>query len=236
MVAHEEYAGEHKQHFSYVATERSERTGGHEWKERVAETTGGKVRLLLAEDGQPLSPERAEGERARLSKILADPSGFIASERAKKSDEEKAKALLDLLPKAFILKNLRTEGQWIHIDFEPNPGYDTQSNEEKVLHGMSGTLLVDAHALRLHEITGSLAHDVSIGFGLASIHAGSSFRTVRDTVSPGEWKTSLVETNINGRAIFFKTLGKNERVTRTEFRQLPFDMTLVQAVELVERP
>ena len=235
MVGREDAAGLHKQNFFYVASERSERTGGHLWKERVAETNAGKVRLLLAEDDQPISAERAAKERARLSAIVADPSGFTAAEHAKKSDEEKAKAMLDLLPKAFLLKNAHTEGDLIHIDFEPNPEYKTQSMEEKVLHGMSGTLTVDAHALRLHEIAARLPKDVSVGFGLASIHAGSSFQTVRVMVTPGEWKTSVVDTNINGKAILFKSLGKNEHVTRTDFKQLPLDTTVAQAVEMVER-
>ena len=235
MIAKEDAAGQHKQHFFYVANERSERTGGHLWKERVAEITPGKIRLLLAEDNQPISAERATSERNRLAAIAADPSSFIAAERGKKSDEEKAKAMLDLLPKAFLLKNAHTEGGLIHIDFEPNPDYKTQSTEEKVLHGMSGTLTVDAHEMRLHEIAASLPKDLSVGFGLASIHAGSSFRTVRVVVTPGEWKTSVVDTNINGKAILFKSLGKNEHVVRTEFKQLPFDMTVAQAVALVEQ-
>ena len=176
---------QHRQHFLYIATERSERTGGHLWKERVAETTAGKLRFLVEEDGIPLAPDRVGSERGRLAAIVADPTAFTDAEHAKKNDEEKAKAMLDLLPKAFILENERRDGDLIRIDFRPNPAYQTQSMEEKVLHGMSGTIAIDAAAMRLHRIEARLAQDVSVGFGLATIHAGSSFQTQRDMITPG---------------------------------------------------
>ncbi len=235
MVSREDEAALHRQHFFYVATERSERTGNHIWKERVAETSAGKLRFLLEEDGQPISPDRVSSERGRLAAIVADPSAFSNAEHAKKNDEDKAKAMLDLLPKAFLIDNLRQQGDHILLDFHPNPDYRTQSMEEKVLHGMSGTVTIDAQAMRLHHIQARLPQDISVGFGLATIHAGSSFETERDLVSPGQWKTALVDTAINGKAILFKSLGKNEHVVRTEFKQLPYDMSVAQGVELIEQ-
>ncbi|SFS05320.1 hypothetical protein SAMN05421771_1068 [Granulicella pectinivorans] len=235
MVAHEDDAALHKQHFAYTATERSERTGNHLWKERIAETSDGKVRFLLEEDGTPLSPDRVGRERGRLAGIATNPADFIAAEHARKNDEDKAKAMLDLLPKAFLLENLRKEGNLTMIDFRPDPAYQTQSMEEKVLHGMSGTVSIDNRAERLHTIKASLAKDVSVGFGLATVHAGSSFATTRDQVAPGQWKTVVVDTAINGKAILFKSLGKNEHVERSDFKLLPFEMSVKDAVAVVEQ-
>jgi hypothetical protein len=234
MVAREDAAASHREHFFYVATERSDRTGGHLWQERVAETTAGKVRFLIAEDGQPLSADRVAKERGRLAGIVADPTGFAAAEAAKKNDEDKAKAMLDLLPKAFLLDNERRDEGMILVDFKPDPGYRTQSMEEKVLHGMAGTVTIDAEAMRLHHIVAEMPQDVSVGFGLVSVRAGSHFETVRDMVSPGQWKTVLVDTRIDGKALLFKSLGRNEHVERTGIKLLPFGMTVAEAVALVE--
>lgn len=234
MVAHEDEAAQHRQHFAYLATERSERTGNHTWKERIAETNAGKLRFLLEEDGQPLSPDRISQERGRLAAIVADPTAFSNAEHAKKNDEDKAKAMLDLLPKAFLVDNQRKEGDFTLIDFHPNPEYQTQSMEEKVLHGMSGTVAID-RAERLHTIKASLPKDISVGFGLATVKAGSSFATTRNQIVPGQWKTVQVDTAINGKAILFKTLGKNEHVERTDFKLLPFDMSVKDAVALIEQ-
>ena len=235
MVAHEDYAAAHRQNFAYTSIERSERTGGQSWTERVVETNAGKVRLLLAVAGQPVSPDRMQAERSRLQGIAADPSEFIREEKSRKNDDDKAKAMLDLLPKAFIVENPRVSGHTVTMDFHPNPEYQTQSNEEKVLHGMSGTLTIDTTAMRLSRIHASLPKDISVGFGLASIHAGSSFETARVIATPGEWKTSLVDTNINGKAILFKSLGKNEHVERSNFTLLPNAISVPDAVAMAMR-
>jgi hypothetical protein len=234
MVTHEDDAAQHKQHFAYTATERSERTANHLWKERIAETNAGKLRFLLEEDGTPLPADRIAKERGRLAAIVQDPTAFTAAEHAKKNDEDKAKAMLDLLPKAFVLENLRKEGDFTMVDFRPDPAYQTQSMEEKVLHGMAGTVAIDTSE-RLHTIKASMPKDISVGFGLATVHAGSSFATTRDQVVEGQWKTVLVDTAINGKAILFKTLGKNEHVERTDFKLLPFDMSVKDAVALIEQ-
>src|SRR4030088_3127341 len=60
MLTHEGDPAEHRLKYMYLCEERSDRTGGHLWLERVVETPMGKVRLLLAEDGKPLSVERQE--------------------------------------------------------------------------------------------------------------------------------------------------------------------------------
>src|SRR5882762_9092070 len=87
-----------KGRYAYLSKERSERTGGHLWTERVAETSAGKLRRLIAEDGQTLTGERAAAEESRLAAIAADPEGFRKKSEALKNDEKHAKAMLDLLP------------------------------------------------------------------------------------------------------------------------------------------
>ena len=236
LVEHERAATEHKGMYQYVSEERSERTGGHLWTEKVAETRFGKVRMLTAEDGAPLSPDRVSAERGRLAGIVADPEGFAKKEEALKSDEEKAKQMLELLSKAFLFENARMEGGYERIDYRPNPDYQPQSLEERVLHGMTGSMLVEPRAIRLHRLEGVLPQDVSIGFGiLANVHAGSRFATERAPVLSGEWKTTLIDTDINGRAIFFKAISRKQHSEHGEFREIPLDTTVVQAVAMVER-
>src|ERR1700736_6129553 len=221
----------HKGHYVYLSQERSERTGGHLWTERVAETSVGKVRRLIAEDGQPLTGERAAAEHARLMDIAADPEAFRRRSEALKNDEQHAKEMLDLLPKAFLLEGMRQEGEFVRIDYKPNPDFVPQSVEQRVMHGMVGTLLVDAKVGHLHSLEGRLPADVNIGFGLlATIKAGSNFSTMRDPVPGNEWKTSVMNTDITGRAIFFKAIGKKQHAEHSAFVQVPMDITVPQAV------
>ncbi len=234
VVANENTAELHRGRYLYLSEERSERTGGHLWKEWVAETSVGKVRMLVAEDGQLLNGERVASENARLAEIAAHPDAFAKREDALKNDEKHAKQMLAILPKAFDFGAPKEEGGFLRIDFKPNPLYEPQSLEERVLHGMEGSILVDEEGMRLHGITGRLPGDVSIGYGLiATIHAGSNFSTTRDRVFGNEWKTASLDTDINGRTIFFKAIGKKEHAVHSTFKQLPDGITVAQAVGML---
>jgi hypothetical protein len=233
MLEHENSA--HHDRYEYLADERSERTGGHLWTERIVEIPAGRVRLLLDEDGKPISPDRVSAERARLAAIAADPAAFERAEASQKSDEEHARQMLNLLPRAFLLDNVRLDGRTWRMDFHPNPEYSPSGLEERVLHGMSGTVAIDAADLRLVHIDGHLSQDVSIGFGiLATIKAGSHFSSDREKIED-HWRTVHVVTDIRGKAALFKTVAKNSEVIRSEFRYLPADVTPVQAVALVQQ-
>src|SRR5580698_5858168 len=66
MIDNENAAAAHPERYEYISNERSARTGGHLWTERVVETPPGRMRFLLAVDGIPLPPERLQQERARI--------------------------------------------------------------------------------------------------------------------------------------------------------------------------
>jgi len=236
MIAHEDDTNAHRDTYEFLSKERSERTGGHVWTERVVETSFGRVRFLLAVDGKPLNAEQESAERGRLAQIVVDPEAFLARERAQKDDEASARKMLDLLPKAFVFDNVRLkDGVWT-MDFHPNPEYSPHGIDERVLSAMSGTVMIDAAQERLLHIDGRLPQDLSIGFGLvATVKAGSHFSSDRGDVE-GHWRTVHVLTAINGKAALFKSVGKDSEVTRSEFHYLQARMTVAQAVSLAECP
>jgi hypothetical protein len=236
MLTHEGDPAEHRLKYMYLSEERSDRTGGHVWTERVVETAMGKVRLLLAEDGKPLSTERQAAERARLADIAAHPDAFQKREQAMKNDEQHAEQMLALLHKAFLFDEPRAEGSDLRIGFRPDPAYQPKTMEEKVLHAMSGAVLVDERTKQLHRIEGKIPEDVSLGYGLlGTIHAGSSFSTEHEMEQGGEWKDALVNTAIEGKAMLFKEIGRNEHVVHSEFKKLSDSINVAEAVALLVR-
>jgi hypothetical protein len=236
MLAHEGAPAEHRLKYMYLSEERSERTGGHLWRERVVETAVGKVRLLLAEDGKPLSPERMAAEKAKLADIAAHPAAFQRREQAMKNDEEHAEQMLVLLHKAFLFDDPHADGNDLRIAYRPDPAYQPRTMEEKVLHAMSGAVLVDEKTMQLHRIEGKTPADVSLGYGiLGTVHAGSSFSTEHEMEPGGEWKDALVNTAIEGKALLFKEIGRNEHVVHSEFKRLPDSISVAEAVALLER-
>ena len=234
MLTHEGDPAEHRLKYMYLSEERSERTGGHLWTERVVETERGKVRLLLAEDGKPLSAERQAAERAKLAGIAKHPDAFQKREQAMTNDEQHAEQMLALLHKAFLFDEPRTEGSDLKIGFRPDPAYQPKTMEEKVLHSMFGVVLVDERTKQLHRIEGKIPADVNLGYGLlGTIHAGSSFSTEHEMEQGGEWKDALVNTAIEGKAMLFKEIGRNEHVVHSEFKRMSDSINVADAVALL---
>jgi len=232
MLSHE--LAPHTDRYEYVMNERSDRTGGHLWTEHVVETSVGRVMRLVAEDGKPLPPDREAQERARLEQIAAHPDEFAREQQARKDDEAHARQLLAELPKGFILENVTlTNGVW-RMDFRPNPDYSPSGFEERVLHSMTGWLAIDAKDLRLIHIEGRLPVDFNVGFGLvASIKAGSNFMNDRALID-GHWRTVHVTTDVRGKAILFKTVARKSDLTRSGFVYRDSNITVPEAVALLE--
>jgi hypothetical protein len=236
MLTHEGNPGEHRLKYMYLSEERSDRTGGHLWTERVVQTGVGKVRLLLAEDGKPLSPDRQAAERARLADVAAHPDELQRREQAIKNDEQHAEQMLALLHNAFLFDEPHSEGSDFKIGFRPDPAYQPKTMEEKVLHAMSGAVLVDERTMQLHRIEGKIPADVNLGWGLlGTVHAGSSFSTEHEMEQGGEWQVALLHTAIEGKAVLFKQIGRNEHVVNTEFKRLPDSIGVAEAVAMLQR-
>jgi hypothetical protein len=235
MITEEQDSAAKHERYEYLSRERSERTGGRVWTERVVETGQGKIRRLLEVDGVPVSAQKTAQERGRLAAILANPTEFEKSEAARMGDEAKSRKMLDDLDRGFILEHVElVDGVW-RVNYRPNPDFSPSGIEERVLHGMSGWLSIDAKDLRLVHIEGKLPVDVSIGYGLlATIHAGSHFASDREFID-GHWRTTHVVTDIRGKAVLFKSVAKDSDLTRSGFHYLDPNITLAQAVALVEQ-
>jgi hypothetical protein len=236
MLAHQNDPGEHRNRYMYLSEERSERTGGHLWRERVIETSLGKVRLLVAEDGRTLSPQRAAAERGRLEALVSHPEAFQRHEQSMHDDELHAEQMLTLLHTAFLFDEPQMDGDDLRIHFRPDPAYQPKTLEERVLHAMTGAVLVDERTRQLHRVEALIPNDVVLGYGiLGTIHAGSYFNTTHEIAPGNEWKPSVVNTAIEGKALLFKEIGKNQHVVNGEFKLLPPNLTLAEAVDMLER-
>jgi hypothetical protein len=159
---------------------------------------------------------------------------FRRREQSMKNDEEHAEQMLTLLHKAFLFDEPQPDGGDMRIGYRPDPAYQPKTMEEKVLHAMSGVVLVDERTMQLHRIEGKIPTDLSLGYGiLGTIHAGSSFSTTHEMEPGGEWKNAVVNTAIEGKAMLFKEIGKTEHVVHSEFTQVSDNISLAEAVALL---
>ena len=235
MIGQEEKASRDHVHYSYLSEERSERTRGQFWTERMVETDWGTVRYLLAVDGIPLSKDQVSSERDRLAEDAADPEKY--KRREQDADEsEHSKQMLAVLSKAFLFEVLSEDTQVIRIGYRPDPAFSPQTMEERALHGMAGLVVLDAKTLRLHRLEGRAPNDVSLGFGpFATLRAGSSFATDREQMQKSVWRTASVKTSIQGKALLLKTIARQQEYRHSDFQCAPANLTFQSAVALLER-
>jgi hypothetical protein len=235
LLQNEQFATAHRGRYAYLSVEKSERTGGHTWTEILAETQWGRIRYLVAEDGKPLPPDRAAAEKAKLAAYVANPEGFRRQELAHGDDESHARAMLHLLPVAFLFDGPDQQGDTLRVEFRPNPTYQPQGMEEKVLHSMTGIVLIDAKTLRLRGLDCKVPNDVNFGLGLlATVKAGSYFNTMRVPVEGMDWKTDTVHTDFMAKALMLKNIARQQDSKHSEFRKIPNDIPMSDAVKLVE--
>jgi hypothetical protein len=235
MIGNENAAAQRHERYEYLSNEKSDRTGGHLWTERVVETAPGRLRLRLAVDGKPLSPEEQQAERARLQAIHDHPESFVKHELNTRTEEKRIRQVMDVLPHDYIFENVVLEnGQW-KMNFRPDPNYTPGHLEERVLHNTAGRLVIDAKDLRLVHMDFHLVQDVSVGFGLlADIHMGSNFVTDRQQID-GRWHTLHVATVVRAKAMLFKSVDLNLDLYRSEFQPLDRELSVPEGVELLLR-
>ena len=235
MIGQEQNASRDHAHYSYLSEERSERTKGHLWTERMVETDWGTVRYLIAIDGSPLSKDQVSSEKARLAEDTVDPERYKRREQDD-DDSQQYKQMLAVLSKAFLFEVLSENTKVIRIGYRPDPAFLPETTEERALHGMVGLVLLDAKTLRLHRLEGRAPKDVSLGFGpFANLRAGSSFATDREQMQESVWRTSSVKTSIQGKALLLKTIARQQEYRHNEFQCAPANLTLQSAVAFLER-
>ncbi len=105
-----------------------------------------------------------------------------------------------------------------------------------VYHSMKGTLWIDRSEVRLARIEGQLFEDVNFGWGLLGhLDKGGTFKVHLKEVGPGHWETVLVDLNLRGRAVVFKTINVKQKQTFSDFHRMPDDLTLGKALEILQK-
>jgi hypothetical protein len=234
MVEAETAARQKRQHFLYRREERSVRTKGHLWDELVVETPEGRMHRLVAVDGKPLSSSEQLSEDKRITYLVNHPADFRREAQGRKDDEARMADVLRKLPKLFLLQTAGSEGDCTRITFAPNPQFQEASFQDRIVHAMSGVLLIHTADKRLCGINAHLDHVVEFGFGLlGKVSDQSHFSIVRQEVSPGEWKTTKIRVHVDGSILLMKSVSRDEDASHFGFKLIPPDLTLPQAAALV---
>ncbi len=203
----------------------------------VVQTDAGSVKRLIARNGHPLSPEEAEAEQNRLSTLIHDSDAMSKQKKDAESDDKSATEFLKMLPDAFVWEVAGQNDRETHLKFKPNPGFSPSSMQARVLGVMAGDLVVSKAQHRIATIRGTLTQDVTFGFGLfGRIRQGGTFDVERREVAPREWQITETHVHIQGKALFFKSIGQQQDEIQSDFKQVTGNTTLEQALAMSRNP
>lgn len=234
VISHEVQAEEHDNSYWMFRLQQTE--SGATKTEEVAETRHGWVRRLLAVNGKPLTSQDQAKDDAQLHKLLMDPGEQRKNQEATRNDVRQAQELLKLLPDAFLYTNAGRNGEVVKLNFRPNPKFHPQSRKAAVFHDMVGSLWLNLKLQRLAGIQGHLNQEVKFAGGLLGhLDKGGTFDVKQTQIAPGIWDVTYMNVQMNGKALFFKTIAVREKDIRSDYRRVPSNLTLAQAAKLVKK-
>jgi hypothetical protein len=210
------------------------REGKQTLTEQQVDTIAGPFYRLIAIDGTALSPDQRQQDNVRMDRFLHDPGQQLKNKRGYDEDEQKLESLMRLMPKAFLYEYDGVEGNLVRLKFSPNTNYNPPTYEARVAHSLAGTILIDSQQKRLAKLSGQLISKVEFGFGfLGHIDNGGTMEIGRTQVGPSQWKTALINIQLSGRLVFFKTVNKQQYETRSDYHAVASDLSLLQASQLL---
>jgi hypothetical protein len=202
--------------------------GKKELREVYQTECGDIYRVLAINDGL-LNSKEAAAERHRLRRLLSDPDKIREKQEEQLADSEKARKALNMLPEAFLYQYSGTEGQLIKLEFIPNQRFHPTDRAGEVFQHMTGSVLIDGQSKHLAAINGRITDDVKFGGGLLGhLEKGGTFLVVRKDVGFGQWQLAVVDIEMNGKAMLFKTINIQQKKSYSNYTRLSDDMTLEQ--------
>lgn len=207
--------------------------GGARETDEIVETKDGDLKRPLLINGRPVP--KAEADK-RLEQLAHDRDALQKSLKEKNEDSERSQELLKMLPDAFTFKYGARREQFLELKFSPKPSFKPPNREAEVFHAMEGSLWIDPKRERLEEISGHLIHEVKFGDGLLGhLDSGGTFQVKQANVAPGYWELTVLNVQMKGKALLFKTIAVQQRYSRDHFQRLPDDLTVEHGVELLEK-
>jgi hypothetical protein len=134
---------------------------------------------------------------------------------------------MPLMPEAFLYDYDGVEVNLVRLKFRPNSNYSPATYEARVVHSLAGTILINSQQKRLAKLSGELINRVEFAYGLLGhIDNGGRIGIGRVQVGPAQWKTAVINLQLSGSLVLFKTISKQEYETRSDFRAVSGDLSL----------
>jgi hypothetical protein len=207
---------------------------GRKQVQEILETNNGSLSRLLSVAGRPLDVKQQQKENQRLQKLVSHPDEQRKLQQASNKNSEQGARLFKILPDVFVFSYAGRQGDLETLTFRPNPNFQPPSLEARVLHSMQGEMTVDTKQERLAALNGHLIEDLKFGGGLLGhLDKGGKFEVRQVEVAPGQWEVTVLDLDMKGKALLFKTISVHETEKHSDFHPVPDDLTLTDAAGIL---
>jgi hypothetical protein len=213
------------------------RVGNQTTIEQEVETVSGSVYRVLARQGEPLDEAAQKQETERLNNLLRNRAEQNRMKQDHEAEEQRLQRLMTAMPDAFLYTYDGTAEGNLRLSFKPNPAYNPPTYETRVYHALSGEIWIQPEQKRLVKIDAQIVNEIEFGYGLfGRIEKGGRFQIVREQVAKNRWKTTVLNVHISGRVVFFKSINRDQDVTRSAFKPVPSNTSIKDALTLLNSP
>ena len=234
-VVANELKAQDESHSRWIYRVDREEQGEKKTKE-VVQTGQGSLDRLVAVNGHLLNGKEQEDERERIENLVRNLAEQQKLEQTKRKDDEQCKKFFKMIPDALTFSYAGREGILIKLRYRPNPDFHPTSAEARALHQMEGEMWVHETQRRLVRIRGQLIADVRFAGGLLGhLEKGGHFNVEQHELLPGQWNLTFMEINMEGKALFFKTIAVQQKENRSDFRTVPDNLTLAEAADMLTK-
>jgi hypothetical protein len=144
--------------------------------------------------------------------------------------------MLRVIPEAFVFQDQGKHRGLEKIAFHPNPDFKPKTYEQRVLHTLVGTALIDLHDKQIARISATLAQRVEFGLGLLGrVDRGGTVNIARTRLPDGVWQVSMEKIDLSGRMAIFKSLNRHKDEQRSDFKPVAPGTTVAQALDELEK-
>jgi hypothetical protein len=209
---------------------------GEKKAKEVVQTVQGSLDRLVGADGHPLNDHQQQQETKRIEALVRNPEEQQRLEQSKRKDAEQCRSFFRMIPDAFTFNYAGREGDLIKLSYKPSPTFQPSSREARVFHAMEGEMWVHGTQRRLVRFRGRLVTDVKFAGGLLGhLEKGGQFNVEQTELSPNEWELTVMEVDVKGKALFFKTIAVQEKEYRSDFHRVPEGLTLTEAADMLTK-
>ena len=237
-VANEVQATEHPPaRMMYRLTKESK--SGNQVRDMI-ETKDGIIARVVSVNGRQLTASERAADDQRLENLANNPS----EQARKRSDQQKELsrflALIRALPDALLYTYDGTEQidgrNTVRLKFRTNPAFHSTSLETVIFRAAEGYIWIDPLEKRIAKFDGTQTGEINIGWGLLGhIDKGSKLQLEQHRLDDGQWRLNRLALQGRGQIFFFKTVNMNQRQSAADFRLVPSDLTVSQAIDVLKK-